>query len=173
MLTIVSSTIAPKICYQQHNLPCCLRVRRLPTSNSCWTMSALLIVCHNKQRLYTLPTIIKQYSQDFQKGYLHGCLMAVCMHKIGRLGWGHASWDYFFLIRCSKIASEATLRQKQSIAHSVLHTNFGCLYKNMHLLSRLTSREQQNSRWGDICQKSIKLILMVIFKGVIFVDEHK
>ena len=54
----------------------------------------------------------------------------VCMHKHVRLGgiWGHTPSEKLE-IRCSEIASEAILEQKQScssyMAHRVLHPFFG------------------------------------------------
>ena len=77
----------------------------------------------------------------------------VCMHKHARLGGsgGICSPRRFLEIRCSMIASEAILGQKQSrssyMACGVLHLIFGCA--RMHLLtSGVTSlgRQLVNSR---------------------------
>ena len=64
------------------------------------------------------------------------------MHKHGRVGGlGACSPRKFLEIRCSEIASEAILGQKQSrssyTARGVLHPIFGC--PCVHLLSQLTS----------------------------------
>ena len=57
---------------------------------------------------------------------------------LARLVWGNAPHRKFLEIRCSEIASEAILGQKQSrVARGVLLPIFGC--PCMHLLGQLTS----------------------------------
>ena len=75
-----------------------------------------------------------------------------------RFVWMHASacktrgvWEHappgFLEMRCSEIASEAILGQKQSrssyMARGVLHPIFGCPF--VHLLSHLTSDFHERS----------------------------
>ena len=69
--------------------------------------------------------------------YIYGCMN---MHARGV--WpGACSPRKFLEIRCSEIASEAILGQKQSgssyMARGAMHPIFGC--SCMHLLSQLTS----------------------------------
>ena len=81
----------------------------------------------------------------FRRGITCVSDVNVYMHNHARLG-GLGAWSprKIFEIRCSKIASEAILEQKQSrssyMAHRVLHPIFGC--PHMRLL-RLTSNFQE------------------------------
>ena len=72
--------------------------------------------------------------------------MYVCMHKHTKLGGSGGMLPQEILeIRCSEIASEAILGQKQSrssyMARGVLHPIFGC--PRMYLLSQLTSNREK------------------------------
>ena len=75
------------------------------------------------------------------KGGLHE-LLHIWMYEYARLGGSGGMPPRKFLeIRCSEIASEAILGQKQSgssyMARGAMHPIFGC--SCMHLLSQLTS----------------------------------
>ena len=82
----------------------------------------------------------------FRRGVTWVSDVYVCMHKHARLGGSGGMLPHEnFRMRCSEIASEAILGQKQSrssyMARGVLHQIFGC--PRMHLLSQLTSNFQE------------------------------
>ena len=96
-------------------------------------------------QLFAAETLFSDpVARIFARG-LHGCVM--CMQA--RLGGG----GVFLEIRCSEIASEAILGQKQHrsssvryMAHGVLYPIFGC--PCMHLLSQLTSSFHERRYYG-------------------------
>ena len=83
-------------------------------------------------------------------------------------GWGACSPRKFLEIRCSEIASEAILGQKQSccsyMAHGVLHPTFDCLCGDSLSQLTLNFHEKryygwQNSRWGEIARIAPELTI--------------
>ena len=107
------------------------------------------------------------------------CLMCmsdvhVCMYKHLILGgvWGHAPPGIFYIeIRCSEIASEAILGQKQScstyISCIVLHPGFACPdMASWHPWNFQERRYNgwQNSRWGEKWWNSVQTILKIVHK---------
>ena len=65
------------------------------------------------------------YSQDYEKGGLHGCMMCMYSTKLG-VCKGMLLQE----IRCSEIDSEAIFGQKHScstyMVHNVMQSSFGC-----------------------------------------------
>ena len=85
----------------------------------------------------------------------------VCMHKHARLGGlGAYSPRKFLGIRCSEIASEAILGQKQNcssyMTHRVLYPIFGCPYALICWAS-----------WHQICMKVLSLAEQQVGFGIV------
>ena len=87
--------------------------------------------------------ICRPVARIFRRG-LHVCQMQVYA-CISMQDYGMLSQENFTEMRCSEIASEAILGQKQSrssyMTHCILHSIFGC--PCIHLLSQLTSNFQE------------------------------